>query len=637
MHTHSSANANKLHSAFEPLPLGAVKPREWLRDQLRIQADGLTGHLDEHWADVGPDSGWLGGSGESWERGPYYVDGLLPLAYLLEDEKLIAKAKRWVEWSLASQREDGSFGPARIETVNSEVSREHDWWHYMIMLKVMTQYAEATGDERVVPFLTSFFGYVRRTIEAKPLMGWAEARGAEMLLAIGWLHRRTGDPSLLELAAIVAKQTTDWTTVFHDFPFWRKVDEWDWKTHVVNVAMGIKTPGTKFELTGEARERDAVHRGIDSLMTHHGQAHGMFSGDEWLSGTHPSQGVELCAVVEYMFSMEQLTRIFGEGRFGDILEKVSFNALPAAIAKDWSAHQYDQQVNQIVCNVAPRNWSNGPEANLFGLEPHFGCCTANMHQGWPKFVSHLWMRDRAGGLAAVSYAPCAVQARVGQDGEAEAELRVSGNYPFRDTVEIALKLSRPARFGLKLRIPAWCEAAALTVNGRPVELRPENGYASVEREWSDGDRLTLRLPMTVKTVTRNLLAVSVERGPLVYALPIRENWQLLKRREKFHDWEVYPGSPWKYGLLADTDFRVELSDVARQPFDASAPPVRLKARGKLVRDWKMEGNSAGTPPLHPNADDQPVEELTLVPYGAAKLRIGEFPTIGHPLEARRQA
>ncbi|MBB6735580.1 beta-L-arabinofuranosidase domain-containing protein [Cohnella zeiphila] len=622
-------------TAFETLPLGAIKPRQWLLDQLRIQADGLTGHLEEHWPDVGPDNGWIGGKGESWERGPYYLDGLLPLAYLLEDEKLIAKAKRWVEWSLASQLENGSFGPDRIETVNSEVSREYDWWHYMIMLKVLTQYAEATGDERVVPFLTSYFRYVRRTIEVKPLKGWAEARGAEMLLSIQWLHRRTGDSFLLELAGIVAAQTTDWTTVFHDFPFWRKVEEWDWKTHVVNVAMGIKAPGACFELTGDVREKDAVHRGIDSLMTYHGQAHGMFSGDEWLSGTHPSQGVELCAVVEYMFSMEQLTRIFGDGRFGDILEKVAFNALPAAISKDWTSHQYDQQVNQILCNVAPRPWSNGPEANLFGLEPHFGCCTANMHQGWPKLVSHLWMGDGDGGLAAVSYAPCAVIAQVGEKGEAEAELQVSGNYPFRDTVDISLKLSRPARFGLKLRIPAWCQAPALTVNGDPVPLHSVDGYADVRREWLDGDRLTLRLPMAVRTVTRNLLAVSVERGPLVYALPIRENWQLVKEREKFHDWEVYPGSPWKYGLLADTGFEVELADIACQPFDAGSPPVRLKAKGQLIRDWKMEDNSAGTPPIHPKTDGQPVVDLALVPYGGAKLRVGEFPTIGHRLEARR--
>lgn len=613
-------------TAFASLPLGSILPADWLKNQLRIQADGFTGHLEELWADVGPDNGWLGGQGESWERGPYYLDGMLPLAYLLQDEALIAKAVKWIEWSLASQREDGSFGPAQIVTVNNDLDKRHDWWHYMIVLKAMTQYAEATGDERVEPFMTRFFHFVLGKIDAIPLEGWAKARGAELLLSILWLHQRTGEAFLHTLADKIVAQTTDWTEVFSDFPFWRKVEEWDWQTHVVNVAMAIKAPGVRFEMTGEEHEHRAVHRGIDSLMTYHGQAHGMFSGDEWLSGTHPSQGVELCAVVEYMFSMEQLTRIFGEGRFGDILEKVAFNALPATISADWTAHQYDQQVNQILCNVAPRNWSNGADANVFGLAPNFGCCTANMHQGWPKLASHLWMRA-GDGLAAVSYAPCRIKTVVGEEGTA-AELSVSGGYPFREQVSIALKLASPTRFALHLRIPAWCAQPSLKVNGEPVALQPVNGYAVIDRLWAAGDTLVLHLPMEVRTQSRNLYAISVERGPLVYALPIKENWQQLVGREKFHDWEVYPATPWKYGLLAENHYSVELAEVPYQPFAADQAPVRLRASGKLVPEWKMEGNNAGTPPIFPKVDSQPEVELTLVPYGSARLRIGEFPLIG---------
>lgn len=628
---------SKLHDVFEALPLRSIKAEGWLYNQLRIQADGLTGHLEEHWADVGPNNGWIGGNGESWERGPYYLDGLLPLAYILGDERLIAKANKWVEWSLASQQENGFFGPAKIETVNGEVDKNQDWWHFMIMLKVMMQYEEATGDERIVPFLTKFLGYVRESIEEQPLRGWAESRGSEMLLCILWLHKRTKDSELLKLADIVAGQTLDWTDIFYDFPFWRKVEQWDWRTHVVNVAMGIKTPGILYEMYGDPIQRDAVHRGIDSLMTYHGQAHGMFSGDEWLSGTHPSQGVELCAVVEYMYSMEQLIRIFGEGRFGDILEKVAFNALPATISKDWTSHQYDQQVNQIVCNVASRNWSNGPDANVFGLEPNFGCCTSNMHQGWPKLVSHLWMTDGKGGLAAVSYAPCTVSATVAS--YAQAKLRVSGEYPFRDSVTMALTLDQPAAFAISLRVPEWCEAASLEVNGEAITLTAVKGYARIEREWKNGDRLLLKLPMEVRTVSRNLYAVSVERGPLVYALPIAENWQLLKQRDRFHDWEIYPSSPWKYGLLADTRFDVTVSndEIPYQPFDAAAVPVRVKASGKLVCDWRMEGNNAGTPPLNPDTEGQPVTELDLVPYGSARLRIGEFPLLGYRKSISRRS
>ena len=122
-------------------------PRGWLERQLRIQADGLSGHLDEVWSDVGPNSAWLGGTGEAWERGPYFLDGLVPLAYLLDDAKLKAKAEKWVNWTLTHQRADGSIGPVANQ----------DWWPRMVMLKVLTQYQEATGDPRVIPLMQQLF------------------------------------------------------------------------------------------------------------------------------------------------------------------------------------------------------------------------------------------------------------------------------------------------------------------------------------------------------------------------------------------------------------------------------------------------------------------------------------------------
>lgn len=613
-------------TAFETLPLGSIKPMGWLKEQLQIQANGLTGHLEEHWADVGADNGWIGGSGESWERGPYYLDGLLPLAYLLEDDKLIAKANIWVEWVLSSQKIEGMFGPERIETVNNDVNKEQDWWHYMIMLKVLMQHEEATDDERVIPFISKFLRYVRAHIEEQPLDGWAQARGAEMLLCVIWMYKRTQDEYLLELADIVKDQTTDWTDIFTDFPFWRKVEHWDFRTHVVNVAMGIKTPGVFYELTGDPAEREAVHRGIDSLMKYHGQAHGMFSGDEWLSGTHPSQGVELCAVVEYMFALENLSRIFGEGRFGDILEKVAFNALPATISSDWTSHQYDQQVNQIMCNVAKRNWSNNDDANIFGLEPNFGCCTSNMHQGWPKLASHLWMSDGDGGLAAVSYAPCLVQTKVGSG--AKATLEVSGGYPFNEEIQMKLSIQQPEHFTISFRIPEWCALPELQINGEMTTLNAQMGYAKISRDWNDGDHINLSLPMKVKNSSRSLYAVSVERGPLVYVLPIGEQWNQLVQRDKFHDWELYPTTIWKYGLMAGAEYEVLKSPILQQPFDALQTPIRLKTKGQQVINWRMEGNNADAPPIIPNVEGQPIQDLTLVPYGSARLRIGEFPLIG---------
>src|SRR4030095_3051704 len=184
-------------NAFYLLPLTAIKPEGWLRQQLEIQTPGLTRHLDECWPDVGPTSGWLGGTGESWERGPYYLDGLLPLGYLLDDQQLIAKAKKWVDWTLDHQQADGAIGPP-APAEGKERDRYLDWWPKMVMLKVLTQYQEATGDPRVIPLLSRYFKHHLALAGERRLRDWGRQRWADELLTILWLYNRTGDASLLE-------------------------------------------------------------------------------------------------------------------------------------------------------------------------------------------------------------------------------------------------------------------------------------------------------------------------------------------------------------------------------------------------------------------------------------------------------
>ena len=155
--------ARSLRETAEPLPLGPIRPRGWLERQLRLQADGITGQLPEVWPDVGPDSGWLGGDGESWERGPYYLDGLVPLAHALGDETLLAQARPWIEWMLSSQVPPGeddadSFGPRG----------DQDWWPRMVAAKVLVQHAEATDDARVVPFLLRWCEHLCTHLPQRP-------------------------------------------------------------------------------------------------------------------------------------------------------------------------------------------------------------------------------------------------------------------------------------------------------------------------------------------------------------------------------------------------------------------------------------------------------------------------------------
>jgi hypothetical protein len=604
---------------FRPLPLTAVKPRGWLRRQLQIQADGQTGHLDEFWPSLKQaESGWLGGSGESWERGPYYMDGLVPLAFLLDDPKLIAKATKWVSWTLEHQRPDGAIGPAK----------NTDWWPNMVMLKVLAQYAEATGDDRVVPLMQRYALYHLANAKQQPLKEWAIMRWGDEALTLAWLYNRTGDKRLLELASVLHQQGYDWKKHFENFEWTRKLSkpETSLRTHVVNNAMALKTSAVWSLFTRGPEDRKAIYRLLEVMDQHHLLPGGVHAGDEHYAGTSPVQGTELCAVVEAMFSLENLIAILGDPAFGDRLEKIAFNALPATFDKTMWSHQYDQQPNQVLCSVHPRSWTtNGPDSNLFGLEPNFGCCTANFHQGWPKYVASMWMATDDDGLAAVAFGPGEVNALV--RGGTRVRIEEETDYPFRGKIRMLVMPESAVEFPLIVRIPAWAAGARVLVNGQTQQVRPGT-FHRIDRKWSRNDTVELQFPMELRSSRWFNNSAAIERGPLVFSLRVGEDWRKLRDKSPAADWEVHPSTPWNYALdLNLKAMRVEERPLADYPFSPDGAPVTIRARGRRLAGWRMENGSAAPPPASPVSSPERPEEITLIPYGAAKLRITAFPVL----------
>jgi len=619
---------------FQLLPTGAIKPAGWLRRQLQIQADGLGGHLDETWPDVGPDSGWLGGKGESWERGPYFLDGLLPLAWQLDSEPLKAKARRFIDWTLDHPWPDGMFGPRGND----------DWWPRMVMLKVLTQFHELTGDPRVIPLMTNYFVHQLQALPARPLRDWGRMRWQDELVSVVWLYSRTQDPRLLELATLLQAQGYDWQGMFANFPFKTKVDpdvikkeahggdafmeDVGLQVHGVNNAQALKASPVWSQVSGKSVDREAVNHQLAMLDQYHGLPNGMFSADEHLAGRSPSQGVELCAVVEAMYSLELALAITGEAAIGDRLERIAFNALPGTFTDDMWAHQYDQQPNQVESSLHRRPWTtNGPEANLFGLDPHFGCCTANFHQGWPKFTASLWMATADGGLAAAAYAPCEVATTVRG---VSLRLEQATDYPFRQQVKITVHPESPVAFPLRLRVPGWSRHTAIKVNGKAVAAAEPGSFATIERSWKAGDTVELAFDAQPVAEAGFNGSHSFTFGALVFSLPIRENWVRWRKRGLTADWQVYPGSQWNFGVSAGAKAVASEHALPVSPF-AGPPPLTLAVEGRPVPAWKAEEGAADPVPAEPKAAaDEPATTLTLVPYAVAKLRITSFPVIASP-------
>jgi uncharacterized protein len=619
-------------NAFYTLPLGAVRPSGWLKKQMQIQANGLSGHLDETWTDVGSNSGWLGGSGESWERGPYFLDGLVPLAYLLNDARLKAKAQKFVEWSLTHQASNGMIGP----------SGNNDWWPRMVMLKALAQYQEATGDPRVIPALSRYFAYQLSALPGRPLRDWGKFRWQDNALIAIWLYNRTGDPELLELVHLLHAQGHDWQAQFSDFKFTQRVTSEMIKlnqgqgladlalsTHGVNNGQALKAAPVWSLISNSDLDRAGFQQMLSALDRYHGLPNGMFSCDEHLAGRNPSQGSELCTVVETLFSLEQSLAILGHATIGDRIETIAFNALPGTFTDDMWAHQYDQQPNQVEVSLHRKPWTtNGPESNLYGLEPNFGCCTANFHQGWPKFAASLWMSSNDGGVVATIYSPCEVRTMVRNT---EVHILEETEYPFRESVRIKIEPATALSFPLRLRIPAWVSIPVILVNGLQVDASHDAGFARIERTWKAGDVVELRLPMSPRVVRGYNDSASIVRGPLVFSFPIGESWVKLRDRGMTADWQVFPSSQWNYALAVSGDdiprHTVQELPVYESPFSINEVPVKLQVKARKVPSWLAVDGVADPVPQSPVPSSEPEETITLVPYGAAKLRITAFPEL----------
>ena len=433
-----------LKQANVPLPLGSIKAKGWLLKQLELQRDGFTGHAEELYPEagnLGSQSDWLGGNGRGWERVPYYLKGLVALAYTLDDPSLVAKSQKWIDWTLNNQQENGLFGPAKMD----------DWWPRMPMLYTLQSYFEATQDKRVLPFLTKYFKYELANLPLRPLSEWSKSRAGDNIDVVLWLYNKTGDKYLLELANLLEKQAYPWKSIFTNNEFYFFGDDFHTK-HAVSVGQALKFPALCYLKNGDDAYKAAFKKGITNLIQNHGQPSGIASGTEFLAGRSSIQGVETCTVVEWMQSLETAARIIEDASIGDRLEKIAFNQLPAQFSNDLKEHFYYTQPNQLRSDFGHNGFDEDyPEGLLLSPYSGMGCCRYNMHMGWPYFVKNSWAASPDGGLTVIAYSPTEVNALIA--GNVPIKIEEETNYPFDEQIKLKISINKSTEFPLRLRIP----------------------------------------------------------------------------------------------------------------------------------------------------------------------------------------
>lgn len=643
------------------LPAGSVKPAGWLREMLDRQRQGLTGHLGEisAWLQK-EDNAWLSkdGRGEyGWEELPYWLRGYIELAYLFDDPRMIAESHVWIEGTLASQRSNGDFGPDQRFGDGTR-----DFWANMVMLFCLQSYYEHSQDQRVLDLMTRYFKYQLTVPDDRMLTGyWQKMRGGDNLHSIYWLYNRTGDPDLLEVAAKIHRRTANWR-MKDDLPNW----------HNVNIAECFREPAQFYQQSHDVADLQAAYANFHEIRKRFGQVPGgMFGGDEncRVGFDDPRQATETCGFVEQMLSDAMMLQISGDPFWADHCENVAFNSYPAAVMPDFRSLRYLTAPNMVVSdskNHAPGINNRGPFLMMNPFSSR--CCQHNHSHGWPYFCKHLWMATPDNGVCAAMYSGSEVSARVGNGTAIRFEEET--NYPFEDTIQFRFTADQPVTFPLYLRIPRWCDDAEVSINGAAVTIDPAPGkYVRIGRQWTDGDTVTLRLPMQVslRKWTRNHDSVSVNFGALTFSLEIGEryeprdstataigdsNWQRGADPGKWPSFEIHPTTAWNYGLVLDATALEESLVVEHRdwpssnfPFTLQDTPIKIAATAKRIPQWKIDRfGLCAVLQDSPVRSSEPVETVSLVPMGAARLRISAFPVIGDgpdaqtwtaPVEARQ--
>lgn len=600
---------------FEKFPVSELKPSGYLLRQLEIQAQGLNGRLDRVWSDI-RDSAWLGGKAEGWERFPYWLDGFIPLSFLLDDPEMKKKCQKYINIIISSQCEDGWICPCLPEE-----RANYDTWAIILTAKVLMLWYEITGDRKAADCVYRVFKNLESHIQVYPLSGWGRSRWYEALIPLYALYYLYKEDWLLTLAKKLQSQGADWYKLFSPETIIKTPENiWKQETHVVNHAMMLKEYSLISRLDGGDPDSQALDM-QSKLFEYHGTAAGHFSGDECLAGLMPTRGTELCGVVEAMYSYETLLACSGNVHWADCIEALAFNAFPATVSVDMKTHQYLQLTNQPQCTVFPENanifGTNSPSAHLFGLEPNYGCCTANFGQGFPKLAMNALYRSEKGVTAALLL-PCDLKTKINGVG---VSIRCITEYPFDDKVRYEIDAEAPVEFTFAVRVPSTADGA--TLNGKPVKI---GEYAEITGMFFH-EVVELALLNTVKIEKRPGGLACVKRGCLLFSLPVKARWEI--QEHKNGNWDIddtaylyslYPESRWNYAISAD-GMVFHKGKIGAFPFSRADFPVFIKCRGREL-DWDFNNGMCADVPGQVD-DSAPEVALRLVPYGCTDLRITE--------------
>ena len=624
------------YNKFNKLKIVNIHPQGWIKTFLERQKTGLTGNINvagypydtKMWA-----TEKIKGSQKAWwpyEQTAYYIDGANRLGYLLDDDSLLNIAKVQTQYVL------DHISPETGRVSTNLQDRWERWPYAPFFRTFMTNY-EVSGDRKIVDALHKHY----LTFTAKDFADDLELANVE---EICWLYGITKDQKLLDIAeeayrlfkSDIKYRNRSEGGEEHNIVFGSdRVPD----MHGVVYLELVKIPAILYSYTGNKAYLDEAENGIAKMEKHHMLISGLPSSTEHFKGISDLAGHETCNTAVFPHSYGYLMRINGNAKLGDKIEKAVFNAGIGSVTKDFKSHQYFSAPNQILATMESNLYGHNPARMAFAPGHDVECCTGNVNRFMPYYVEQMWLSGANNGLVAALYGPSSVSAKVGKN-QTAIEITEETKYPFSETINFKFSVKEKVTFPFLLRIPEWTDSPKITINGKKTELKIIPGtFFKLEREFSNGDIISLSIPMKVKTSSWPNNQIGVERGPLVYSYSIPKKESIIKdyerSNENFPAYEMHPKGSWNYALsLSNGEIEVEQNEIKNYPWDEGNSPIKIKVPVKKVNNWKLEKvadyqlsyDVFKTPSIPEKLElNDELEYIELVPYGGTTLRVTLFP------------
>ena len=633
-------------NAMTRLPLGDVSvDGGWLRGQLDLMCEGVTGRLPEFGPYFGKQrNGYIYSDVASgWEEVPYWIRGFYPMAVLTQNKEHLKTAQTYFEALFASVQEDGWFGPAYLKEfkeINGEMIS--DVFPHMMLLDALILYFEQTKDDRVLSLMDGFFEFCKNIPDEKWLprthsrLMWQKIRAGDMLTPIYWYYRKTGKEWLLALAKRFYDGIWESSTPYVAY-------------HAVDFAQRFGYSAVYSQQSGDSADFERSEKQYEDYKAVWGQLpRGIFAADEQVREgcVDPRQGYEPCGMVELTKNFYELGRISGKSKYADMAEDVMLNHFTASFSPDY------KQLHYVTCANIPMltnykehaicNESYFFRRSHFIFTPNNRCCGHNTGMGWPWYAMNLWQATHDGGLCAWLYADCGVDTVIG---DSRVRLKMTTAYPFDERVRIEiLENSGSVEFPIYMRVPAWSKRTELRVNGKTeISLNAGGGYMMARSAWRSGDLLEICFSAEIEYTKWSNGSVTIDRGALSYSVRIGEKWSIVSddagtythpEPHIFENYEVLPTTPWNYGLCTENGkldgcavIKELKSGIEKQPWTPENAPIVLKARARRIPEWVIEDDLAAELQSSPAYTVCEEEEIELIPLGCARLRMSCLPTV----------